>query len=82
LASGTSGNSVRCRSDDAGRDQYTARQGAWNPYVPATVYMASGLVVTVLLTWCLTAVWPSREMLGEAPWYISGPLAACWEWHT
>jgi bacterial/archaeal transporter family-2 protein len=41
-----------------------------NPYIPATVNMASGLVVTVLLTWCLTSVWPSREMLREAPWYL------------
>ena len=41
-----------------------------NLYIPATVNMASGLVVTVLLTWCLTSVWPSREMLREAPWYL------------
>jgi bacterial/archaeal transporter family-2 protein len=41
-----------------------------NPYIPATVNMASGLVMTLLLTWCLTSVWPSREMLREAPWYL------------
>jgi transporter family-2 protein len=41
-----------------------------NPYIPATVNMAFGLIVTVILTWALTSQWPSREMLREAPWYL------------
>jgi bacterial/archaeal transporter family-2 protein len=41
-----------------------------NPYIPATVNMAVGLIVTVILTWALTSHWPSREMMREAPWYV------------
>jgi transporter family-2 protein len=41
-----------------------------NPYIPATVNMAFGLIVTVILTWALTSQWPSREMIREAPWYL------------
>ncbi len=41
-----------------------------NPYIPATVNMAFGLIVTVILTWALTPQWPSREMMREAPWYL------------
>ena len=41
-----------------------------NPYIPATVNMAFGLIVTVILTWALTSQWPSREMMREAPWYV------------
>jgi transporter family-2 protein len=41
-----------------------------NPYIPATVNMASGLIVTMILTWALTSQWPSREMMREAPWYL------------
>jgi bacterial/archaeal transporter family-2 protein len=40
-----------------------------NPYIPATVNMAVGLLVTAVLTWALTSEWPSREMMREAPWY-------------
>lgn len=40
-----------------------------NPYIPATVNMAFGLVVTLILTWALTSHWPSRQMMREAPWY-------------
>jgi bacterial/archaeal transporter family-2 protein len=40
-----------------------------NPYIPATVNMAVGLIVTAVLTWTLTSEWPSREMMREAPWY-------------
>jgi len=41
-----------------------------NPYIPATVNMASGLILTVIVTWALTYEWPSREMMREAPWYV------------
>jgi transporter family-2 protein len=41
-----------------------------NPYIPATVNMAVGLIVTVILTYVLTSHWPSREMVLKAPWYI------------
>jgi len=41
-----------------------------NPYIPATVNMASGLIITVVLTWALTSEWPSREMMRAAPWYL------------
>jgi len=41
-----------------------------NPYIPATVNMATGLIVTVALTWGLTSEWPSREMMRAAPWYL------------
>jgi transporter family-2 protein len=41
-----------------------------NPYIPATVNMAFGLIVTVILTWALTSQWPSRAMMREAPWYV------------
>jgi transporter family-2 protein len=41
-----------------------------NPYIPATVNMAFGLIVTVILTWVLTPQWPSREMAREASWYL------------
>lgn len=41
-----------------------------NPYIPATVNMAFGLIVTVVLTWALTSQWPSREMMRAAPWYV------------
>ncbi|MGA7804412.1 DMT family transporter [Bradyrhizobium sp.] len=41
-----------------------------NSYIPATVNMASGLLVTMILTWALTSEWPSREMVREAPWYV------------
>jgi transporter family-2 protein len=41
-----------------------------NPYIPATVNMAFGLIVTVILTWALTPQWPPREMVREASWYL------------
>ena len=41
-----------------------------DPYIPATVNMAVGLVVTIGLTWALTSHWPSREMMRQAPWYL------------
>jgi transporter family-2 protein len=41
-----------------------------NPYIPATVNMAFGLIVTVFLTWALTSQWPSRGMMRVAPWYV------------
>ena len=40
-----------------------------NPYVPATVNMALGLLATVILTWSVTSEWPTREMVRAAPWY-------------
>ena len=40
-----------------------------NAYIPATVNMAFGLLLTVIVTWALTNEWPSREMMREAPWY-------------
>jgi len=41
-----------------------------NAYIPAAVNMASGLILTVILTWALTSAWPSRDMIREAPWYV------------
>lgn len=41
-----------------------------DPYIPATVNMAVGLVVTIGLTWALTSHWPSRDMMRQAPWYL------------
>ena len=41
-----------------------------DPYIPATVNMAVGLIVTIILTWALTSQWPSREMMRQAPWYL------------
>ena len=40
-----------------------------NLYVPATVNMAIGLIITATLTWSVTNEWPSREMVRAAPWY-------------
>ena len=47
-----------------------------NDYIPASVNMAIGLVVTIILTWSLTSAWPSREMVRAAPWYawVAGGL--------
>jgi transporter family-2 protein len=41
-----------------------------NSYIPATVNMAVGLIVTLILSWALTPQWPSREMVREASWYL------------
>src|SRR5450755_676829 len=41
-----------------------------NSYIPATANMASGLIVTMILTWALTSEWPSKEMMRSAPWYL------------
>lgn len=41
-----------------------------NSYIPATVNMAVGLIITLNLGWALTSQWPSREMVRETPWYV------------
>ena len=39
-----------------------------NPYIPAAANMASGLIITAILTWAMTPEWPSREVMRGAPW--------------
>ena len=41
-----------------------------NPYIPAAANMASGLIITAILTWAMTPEWPSREVMRGAPWYL------------
>jgi transporter family-2 protein len=41
-----------------------------NPYIPAAANMASGLIITAILTWAMTPEWPSREVMRAAPWYL------------
>lgn len=41
-----------------------------NPYIPAAVNMAVGLIITAALAWTFTKQWPSREMVRETSWYL------------
>lgn len=50
-----------------------------NFYIPATVNMAVGLIVTSALTWVVTSHWPSHDMMRAAPgyaWFAGGLLGA------